>query len=114
MLLAAVAVVVGEDGVGDVSVGYNLDGAVVAAQLLLCEDVGVVAVHMAIDADNGIHERGDCADIVRDNHHRHLRAELLCEGVKLLLEGVINEVSRLVEDEEFWLGDDGAAEQGAL
>ena len=114
MLLAAVSVVVGEDGVGDVAVRDNLNGAVVAEKLLLGEDVGVVAVHTAVDADDGIHQRGDCAHIVRNNHHSHLGAQLLGEGVELLLEGVVNEVRRLVENEEFWLGDDGSAEQGAL
>ena len=78
LLVAMGAVVVlAEDGVGNVTVGDNLYGAVVVAQLLLGDDIGVVAVHMAVDADDVVHDARYCAHVVRHHHNSHIVAEVV-------------------------------------
>lgn len=69
--------VLAEDGVGDITVGDNLDGAVVVAELLLGDDVRVVAVDMAVDADDVIHNARYSTHIVRHHHNGHIVAEVV-------------------------------------
>jgi hypothetical protein len=45
-------VVLAKNGVWNIAVGDNLNRAVVVAELLLCDYVGVVAVNMSVDADD--------------------------------------------------------------
>ena len=58
------AVVPAQDGVGDVAVREELDRTPVVAQLLLVDDVGVVAVYVAVDADDIFHDRRDRPQIM--------------------------------------------------
>ena len=69
--------VLAEDGVGKVTVGDHLYGAVVVAQLLLGDDIGVVAVHMAVDADDVVHDTRYSAHVVRHHHNSHIVAEVV-------------------------------------
>jgi hypothetical protein len=48
-------VVFSEDCVGNIAMRNNLNGAVVVAQLLLGDDIRVVAVYVAVDADDVVH-----------------------------------------------------------
>lgn len=70
-------VVLAEDGVGNIAMRDNLYGAVVVAQLLLGDDVRVVAVDMAVDADDIVHDARYCAHIVRHHHNGHIVAEVV-------------------------------------
>ena len=70
-------VVLTEDSVGNVTVGDNLYGAVVVAQLLLGDDIGVVAVHMAVDADDVVHNTLYGAHVGRHHHNSHIVAEVV-------------------------------------
>ena len=74
VVFASVARVVLQYGVGYVTVRYDLNGAVVVAQLLLGENIRVVTMCCAINADDTLHNAGDCAQIVRNNHHSHIMA----------------------------------------
>ena len=104
LLLAVGAVVVfAKDGVGNVAVGDNLDGAVVVAQLLLGDDVRVVAMDMAVDADNVIHNARYGTHVVRHHHNSHVVAEVVQKIIQLILEAVIHKVGGLVEYQESWL-----------
>ena len=49
-------VVVAEYGVRNVAVRYYLNRAVIVAELLLGDDVRVVAMNVAVDADNVVHD----------------------------------------------------------
>jgi hypothetical protein len=59
-------------GMRNVAVRDELYWAVIVAQLLLGNYVGVVAVDMTIDAHNASHNARYCADVVRDDHNSHL------------------------------------------
>ena len=59
-------------GVGNVAVCDNLYGAVVVAKLLLGDDVRVVAMHMAVDADDVINDARNRAHVVRNHHNSHV------------------------------------------
>ena len=78
LLVAMGAVVVlAEDGVGDITMGDDLYGAVVVAELLLGDDVRVVAVDMAVDADDVVNDARDSADVVRHHHNGHVVAQVV-------------------------------------
>ena len=104
LLVAVWAVVVfAEDGVGNIAMRDNLDGAVVVAQLLLGDDVRVVAMDMAVDADNVIHNARYGTHVVRPHHNSHVVAEVVQKIIQLILEAVIHTVGGLVEYQEPWL-----------
>lgn len=77
LLTVGAVVVLAEDRVGDITVGDNLYGAVVVAQLLLGDDIRVVAVDMAVDADDIVHDARYCAHVVRYHHNSYLVAEVV-------------------------------------
>ena len=66
-----------KDGVGNIAVGDNLDRAVVVAELLLCDDVRVVAVNMAVDADDVVHNARYGAHVVRHHHDCHVVVKMV-------------------------------------
>ena len=57
-----------------------------------------MTMNVTIDADNSIYKARNRAYIVRYNHHCHSLVQLLYEGIKLLLEGVIHKIGRLVKN----------------
>ena len=65
LLFAVGAVVVfAEDSVGNIAMCDNLNRAVVVAQLLLGYDVRVVAVYVAVDADDVVHNARNSTHVV--------------------------------------------------
>lgn len=99
---------------GNRAVREELDRAVVVRQLFGRDAVGVVVMDGAIDADDLLHEARDRADVVRDHHDRHPLAQLAQRLIQLVLEAIIDEVGRLVEDQQLRVGDDRPTEQRAL
>ena len=68
MLCAAtIPLVVGEYGVGDAAVRDDLNRATIVVELLLCDDVRVVTMYVAVYAYDAFDDAGNCADVVR--HH---------------------------------------------
>ena len=65
VVAAAVAGMVLQYGVGDMPVRYQLDRAVVVAQLLLGQYVRAVAVNLSVDTDDLLHDAGDRASSAR-------------------------------------------------
>lgn len=61
-----------QNRVRNIAVRDNLNRAVVVAQLLLGDYVRIVAVNMAIYADDATNNTRNCANIVRHHHYRHL------------------------------------------
>ena len=92
-----------KNGVGNIAVGDNLDGAVVVAQLLLGDYVRVVAVHMTVDADDVVHNARYGAHVVRYHHNCHIVAKVVKQVVELVLEAVVDKVGGLVEDQQIWI-----------
>ena len=57
--------------VGDATVRDNLYRTLVVVELLLRDDVGVVAVYRTVYADDVFHDARDSADVVRNHHDCH-------------------------------------------
>ena len=55
----------------NVAVRYDLDRAVVVLQLLGRDDVRVVAMNGAIDANNALYDACNRAEVVRYHNYRH-------------------------------------------
>ena len=106
--------VLAKNGVGNIAVGDNLNGAVVVAQLLLGDYIRVVAVYMAVDADDVVHNARYGTYVVRHHHNGHVVAKVVQQVVQLVLEAVIHKVGGLVKHQELRLGDYGTAEHNAL
>ena len=64
-------------GVGYVAVCDYLYGAVVVAKLLLGNDIRVVAVHMAVDANDVVYYARYGAHVVRYHHNSHVVAKVV-------------------------------------
>jgi hypothetical protein len=79
LLLVAVwtSVVLAQNGVWNIAVGDNLNRAVVVAELLLSDYVGVVAVNVPIDADNVAYYTRYGAYVVRHHHNGHLMTQVV-------------------------------------
>lgn len=79
LLLVAVGalLVLAEDGVGNIAVRYELYRAVVVAQLLLGDDVRIVAMHVAVDTYDATHDTRDSADVVRHHNYGHMLREMV-------------------------------------
>ena len=70
-------VVVRKHGVRNRAVRYELYRAAVVVELLLCDDVRVVAMHRAIYADNALYDARYGANVVRYHNYCHTFIELL-------------------------------------
>ena len=106
----AVARMVLEHRVGNVPVGEQLNRAVVVGELLGGDAIRVVTMHCAIDADNLFDQTRNRADVVRYHDDGHPLAQFPQGVVERLLKLVVDEVGRLVQNQELGLGDDGSAE----
>ena len=78
--------------------GDYLYWAVVVAELFLGDYIGVVAVYVAVDADNVAHNTRYCANIVRHHNDGHILVQVAKKHIQLILEAVVNKVGRLVEN----------------
>ena len=114
VVAAAVAGVVFQHGVGDVPVRYQLNRAVVVAQLFLGQNVRTVAVDLPVDADDLLHDAGDRADVVRHHDDRHAGVQFMQRAVKLLLEFVVHEIRGFVQDQQPRVRDHGPGQQRPL
>ena len=86
-----------KNGVGHLAVRDNLYRTVVVLELLLGDDVRVVAVDCTVDTNDTLHHAGYRADVVRYHHYRHSLVEFAQQGVELVLETVVHEVCRLIQ-----------------
>lgn len=66
-------------------------------------------MHVAIYAYDALHDARYGAQIVRHHDDGHLLAQTLDHIVELMLETIVHEVGRLIENEQSGLGDDGPA-----
>lgn len=114
VVAAAVAGVVFQHGVGDVPVRYQLNRAVVVAQLFLGQNVRTVAVDLPVDADDLLHDAGDRTDVVRHHDDRHAGVQFMQRAVKLLLEFVVHEIRGFVQDQQLRVRDHGPGQQRPL
>ena len=98
MLLLAVRAVMmlAKNRMWYVTVRNKLNRAVVVAELLLGDDIRVVAMHVAVDAHNATHNTRYGAYIVRDHNDGHLLGEVVEKVVKFVLELIVYKVRRLV------------------
>ena len=71
-------------------------------------------VHVAVHADDLLHDARDRAQVVRDHHDGHAAVQLAQRLVELLLEAVVHEVRRFVENQQPRLRNHGAAQQRPL
>ena len=86
------------DGVGNMSVRYQLNRTVVVAQLLFGQHVRAVTMYMAVDADDLFHDAGNRSDVVRNHDDRHAFVQLVQRAVKFLFEFVVHKIRRFVQD----------------
>ena len=94
-----------------VAVKDDLYRAVVVVQLLRRDAVGVVAMHMAVDADDLLDMGGNRSQIVRYHDDGHFVVELFEQRVKLLLEPVVDEIGRFVQNQQFRIGNQSGSEE---
>ena len=111
---ASVALVVAEHRMRYVAVRYDLNGAVVVAQLLGSDDIRVVAVYVAVYAYDGLDDTRHGAYVVRYHHDSHAAVQTLEHGVKFAAEAAVDKIGRLVENQQPWIGYYGAAQQRSL
>lgn len=71
-------------------------------------------MHMAVDADDLLDMGGNRSQIVRYHDDGHFVVELLEQRVKLLLEPVVDEIGRFVQNQQFRIGNQSPPEQGPL
>ena len=71
-------------------------------------------VDMTMDADHGTNEARHEAEIVGHEDDRDLTVELLQQLEEVLLHLLVESGGRLVQEQEFGVGDEGASEQDAL
>ena len=65
MMIAVWAIVVfAEDGVWNVAMSNQLNRAIVVAQLLLGDDIRLVAMYVAVDTHNAAYNTRYCANVV--------------------------------------------------
>ena len=71
-------------------------------------------MHMAVDADDLLDMGGNRSQIVRYHDDGHFVVELFEQRVKLLLEPVVDEIGRFVQNQQFRIGNQSSPEQGPL
>lgn len=67
----------GEDGMWNIAVGDQLNRAVVVTELLLGDDVRLVAMYVAVDAHYATHNTRYSADVVRHHNNCHTLGEVV-------------------------------------
>lgn len=103
-----------QNGVRHVAMRNDLYRAIVAGQLLLADDVGVVVMQRPVDTGNRLYVIGDRTHVMRNHQDRHRLVEVAQDKVKIAFKFVVHKSVRLVEDEEAGLCDDGATQKDAL
>ncbi len=108
ILFSAVAVrtvlVLFENRMRHLAVRDDLNRAVVVVELLGGYDVRVVPMHASVDANDALDETRNRTQIVRHHHDGHTFVEPAQQRIQLVLEFVVDEVGRLVENQQLRVG----------
>lgn len=99
---------------GYVAVRDELYRAIVVEKLLLGDDIGVVAMNVAIDAYDASHYTRHRAQVVRNHNDSHTLRELLKQVIEFVLKPIIDKIGGFVKHQYLRVGDDGATEHNSL
>src|SRR6056297_765760 len=110
----SVRFMLGNDPVGDRTMGYDLDRAVVYFQLLFADLVGGVVVQCTVHTGDGLNKRRDRSYIMGYQEDCHGFIEPGENMIQLLLKPVVHIRVGFIEDEQFRGGDDGPGQHGSL
>ena len=66
-------------------------------------------MNVLVDAKDALYDARDSAQVVGYHNDGHTLIELLDHIVELIFEAIVDEVGRLIKNEQARLGDDGTA-----
>ena len=106
VIAASVAGVMFQYGVRNVPVRYYLYRTVVVSQLLVCQHIRAMPMHVPVDTDNFLDHACDGADVMGHDYNGHALIQFMKKPVEFLFESVVDEIRRFIENQQFRVGND--------